>query len=70
MIKFAFQFTVRQFLYLQCSQFGSLRTTTGVRIFDRVTEEYRRRMCEDSFGEKYKELELHLWWCILELISF
>ena len=52
-------FTVRQFLYLQCTQFGNLRTNTNGGMFGRrITEEYRQRMCMDSFGDEYVPLEL------------
>lgn len=48
-----FVFTVRQMLYLQCTQIGQLKVTTSTGMFGRrVTEEYRQRMCQDSFGEK------------------
>jgi hypothetical protein len=51
---------LRQFLYLQCTQFGNLRTNTNGGMFgNRITEEYRQRMCMDSFGEEYNFDELY-----------
>lgn len=44
---------IRQMLYLQCTQIGQLKVTTSTGMFGRrVTEEYRQRTCQDSFGEE------------------
>lgn len=52
LLSFFFQL-VRQMLYLQCTQIGQLKVTTSTGMFGRrVTEEFRQRICEDSFGEK------------------
>jgi len=51
---------MRQLLYLQCTQLGSLRTNTNGGMFgNRITEEYRQRLCMDSFGEDYNFDELY-----------
>lgn len=47
-------FSERQFLYLQCMQLGQLRVSQEDGLFGHhITADYRRRMCEDAFGEAY-----------------
>lgn len=44
----------RQSLYLQCVQLGQLRVTQPFGVFGHnITTAYRRRVCEEAFGEAY-----------------
>lgn len=51
--KYLLAILVRQWTYLQCSQFGQLRITQQDGMFgNRVTERYRHQVCTEAFGPR------------------
>lgn len=54
MMTFDNPFPGRQLTYLQCTEFGQLKTTNPYSMFgNHVTQEYRQIICENTFGENF-----------------